>query len=353
MILDVENFYGLTGGSLAQRFVLNGNTGYNVVGNYGRYGSGTSWGMLLQNYDSVNPYVRLQVSASNPVYTGAAFRATIMNGSNFITLFQFYQSTTNHVNIFLNVDGTVRAVNGSGTELGTFTIPNFLINTWYYFEAGVVIDNTSGSVHVRFNEQTIISASNVDTNNGLTGNVFVDRVGTNLVGYFGASLNVYHITDWYFTNSLGGNAATNGFLGDIRIVSQIPSSSGDQINFVPLSSTNVSNVNDGTAVDGDTTYVSASAVDSMDLYQTAAYTGSATTIYGINVKTYARKGDAGPRQYVNTIKSGSTLFYSATQSLSDTYVFSSTTFELNPNTSASWANVSEINGTQIGFKIVS
>lgn len=356
MILDVENFYGITQATMTQRFVLHGNVGYNIPGDYGRYGPQTSAGLYLQSYDAVSPYFMLQVTASNPIFCGAAFFPQVNDGSstaNNLALFQLRQSNTIHVNVSLCNDGTVRAWRGDGTQLGsTYTIPRYTLNTWYYFEVGAVIDNTSGSVIVRLGENIIISASNVDTNNGVSGTPFIDRVGTYVYGGFATPLQIYRTTDWYITNDSGSNPDTNGFLGDIRIVSQVPSASGDTIQFVPLSSTNVSNVDDGISVDGDTTYVSASAVDSMDLYRTAIYTGSASKIYGVNVKTYARKADAGVRSYVSTIKSGSNFSFSPSRSLSDTYLFESHTFENNPNTSAPWGSMTEVNGTQVGVKIV-
>jgi hypothetical protein len=354
MILDVENFYGISSATVPQRFVLHGSTGYNIVGAYGRYGSTTSYGMLLQSYDAQVPYFMLQVTGSNPIYCGAAFYPIISQGTTTLALFQLRQSNTVHLNVFLGTDGSVRVLNGNGTQVGsTYTIPTYTLNTWYYFEVGAIIDNTSGSVEVRLGEKTIISASGVDTNNGITGSVFVDRVGSYVYGGFATPLQVYQTTDWYIVNSVGQRQATNTFLGDIRIISQPPTASGDSTQFLPLSSTNVSNVDDGISPDSDTTYVSASQADAMDLYRNAPYTGSVTTIYGVNIKAHVRKADAGSRGITTAIKSGSTLFYGPTSSLSDTYLYFSDTYELNPNTSSSWANLSEVNGTQFGVKIVS
>jgi len=160
------------------------------------------------------------------------------------------------------------------------------------------------------------------------------------------------VTDWYVTNTNGSNPATNGFLGDIRIVSTIPTASGDTINFTPLSASNFEMVDDGNSPDNDVTFVSASAPTSMDLYRTIAYTGSVTQIYGLGVKALARKTEPGSRAIQLVIKSGSTFTYSPSESILDNYRYHAGIFERNPNTGAVWSSVSHANNTQIGFTIL-
>jgi hypothetical protein len=235
---------------------------------------------------------------------------------------------------------------GGSTTLATYTIPNYVANNWYYYEFGAVIDDTAGSVQLRLNGNTVISASGLDTRNGAL--AYVDGVSLDCL----SSTTTVNVTDWYVTNTQGSNPATNGFLGDIRIVSTIPNASGDVINFLPLSSSNVLMVDDGNSPDNDGTYVSASLSGSLDLYRTTTYTGSFTQIYGLGVKALARKTDPGARNIQLAIKSGSSITYAPSESILDSYRYHAAIFETNPNTGTTWSSVSDVNGTQVGFTII-
>jgi hypothetical protein len=238
--------------------------------------------------------------------------------------------------------------------LGSYNIPGFSSNSWYYIEMGAVIDNTSGSCEVRINGSTVISASNVDTNNGSStpsvGDIYIgtnNRSAINSRGLISAS-------DWYICNSQGSNPRTNTFLGEIRVASLIPTQSGDQADFKPLSSSlnSALMLDDALLPDGNLTYVSASARDSMDLYRMFGYTGSSTNIYGVGVNTYVRKNDAGERNLALAIKSGSSISYSPSQSVTYDYGWNYHVFETNPNTSTNWASLQDVLSSQVGFKIV-
>jgi hypothetical protein len=285
-----------------------------------------------------NSYLLAGVTGSNPIYCGMAVRQT---GGTFLLLIR--QNGTTHVDL-VSSNGLITVRRGGSTTLATYTIPNYVSNNWYYYEFGAVIDDISGSVHVRLNAQTVISASGLDTRNGVL--AYADEVRVDQQSDF------TYITDWYITNTQGSNPATNGFLGDIRIFSTTPTASGDTINFTPLSSSNALMVDDGNSPDNDVTFVSASLPNSMDLYKTVEYTGSVTQIYGLGVKALARKTEPGSRAMQIAIKSGSTFAYSPSESILDSYRYHAGIFETNPNTGTPWSSLSDVNNTQIGFTIL-
>jgi hypothetical protein len=338
MIIYEQNFFGLTTSNISSNFKTVGSFGSPATSaSFSRWSSNTS---ALRMLGALTTVVA-SVTESNPIYCGVA----VNQGTGNAFYVRFQQNDIVHVD-FVTFNGVITVRRGGSTTLATYTIPNYAANNWYYYEFGAVIDDISGSVQLRLNENTVISASGLDTRNGAL--AYVDGVSLDCA----FSTTTVNVTDWYVTNTQGSNPATNGFLGDIRIVSTIPTASGDVTNFLPLSSSNALMVDDGNSPDNDVTFVSASLANSMDLYRTGEYTGSVTQIYGLGVKALARKTEPGSRAMQMAIKSGSTFAYSPSESILDSYRYHVGIFETNPNTGTAWSSVSDVNGTQIGFTIL-
>jgi hypothetical protein len=342
MILKVENFFGVTTSNVDLIAKYQASVDFNST-TYTRWPT-NSRGMQIYTGGLGATYFYFGVPARTFIYTGFAFNHVIANAEGILASFR--NNGTTHVNFGISPGGLVTARLAGSTTIFTYNIPNYSLNTWYSMEFGLVVADTSGSVEFRVNGQSRVSMSNIDTKNGTTNTV--DEIGTESF----RQNNLWYMTDWYMTDNSGSNASTNGFLGDIRIISTIPSQSGDQTDFIPSASTNVSQVDDGNAPDNDTTYVSQSVQGSTDLYKAFPYTGSLTNIYGVSVRTLARKVDAGTRQFVNVLKSGSNLSYSPTQSLGTSYAYYTDVFENNPNTGLPFTSVNDVNNSQFGFTIV-
>jgi len=355
MILLAENFYGLTTALATTKFSGFTAAGITVSGSrFPVYSSGIIMPPDTDNWTQLDPaYVIYAITGSGTVYSGIAFKMQDTSAANSFSLFQFRQAGTIQLDLTINVS-ELNLRNGGGAVLGTYGIPGFATSNWYYIEMGAVISNTSGSCEVRLNGSTVISASNVDTQNTaipLVTDILVGRTRHNGLGYYSGLISA---SDWYICNSQGSNPRTNTFLGDIRIVSLNPSQSGDQVDFKPLSSSlnSALMLDDGNLPDGDLTYVSASASGSMDLYRMFGYTGTSTYIYGVGVNAYVRKDDAGVRDLALAVKSGSTVAYSPSQSITNNYTWNSYVFDTNPNTSAAWGSLQDAVNSQVGFKLV-
>lgn len=346
MILAAENFYGITDAIIPSHFKYAAYA--NISTAYSRWPSNSS-GMQLYStsFGSAGSYIYLGVTGSNSIYTGFACYALAARG---LTT-RFRQNGNTHLDAGITDSGLLTIRRNLSTTLATYNIPNYAINTWYYYEFGAYIHATSGSFQFKINGRSVVSQSNINTYAG-AGSAWVDEVGHEGESTGGSGAKPFYITDWYITNSSGSVSASNGFLGDIRLYSTIPSSSGDQINFLPSASTNTSQVDDGLSPDGDTTFVSASAPGSMDLYRTAPYTGSATSIYGVVLRTYAKKTDAGTREFVNVLKNNGSYTFSPTQSIGASYVYYTNIIDTNPSTGLPFASVGEVSASQVGFKIV-
>lgn len=352
MILLAENFYGLTTALASTKFLeFVGTTAITPsASRFPTNSSGITIGTASPN--SQTAWVSYAITGSNPVYSGIAFKMQSLSTSDSFSLFRFRQGGTTQVELTIN-GPELKLLQGNGTVLGTYGIPGFASANWYYIEMGAVIDNTSGSCEVKLNGTTVMSASNVDTQNTTIqtiNEVFIGRARPLTGNYYG----LISSSDWYICNSQGSNPRTNTFLGEIRVASLIPTQSGDQVDFKPLSSSlnSALMLDDANLPDGDATYVSASAPNSMDLYRMFGYTGSSTNIYGVGVNAYVRKNDAGERNLALAVKSGSTVSYSPSQSITYNYGWNSYVFDTNPNTSTAWESLQDVLNSQVGFKIV-
>jgi hypothetical protein len=351
MILLAENFYGLTTALASTKFMewVGGTT---ISVSASRFPANSSAALIGSTNIVSNGYLSYAIPSSSAIYSGMAVSFQELGAGDSFKLFEFRHTGTIQVRLIPNLS-ELKVVHGNGTVLGTYNIPGFIRNNWYYIEMGAVISNTSGSCEVRINGNTVISASNVDTQNTslpIITDIFIGR--TTITG--GANYGYISASDWYICNSEGSNPRTNTFLGEIRIASLIATQSGDQVDFKPLSASlnSALMLDDANRPDGDATYVSASAVDSMDLYKMIGYTGSVTNIYGVGINTYTRKNDAGERKLALAIKSGSTISYSPSQSITYTYGWNGHVFETNPNTSTNWGSLQDVLNSQVGFKIV-
>jgi hypothetical protein len=167
-----------------------------------------------------------------------------------------------------------------------------------------------------------------------------------LVGWFGAGgFADSYIDDIYICNALG--SVNNGFLGDVRVAPMLPSGAGSSTQWTPSVGSNYDNVNDtGT----DSTYNSSSTSGQRDTYAVADATISGT-VAGIIVNSRMKKSDTGAASAKVAIKSGSTVAYGATRTLSTTATNYIDVWERDPNTSASWTQ-SGINALEIGAEVV-
>lgn len=239
-------------------------------------------------------------------------------------------------------------VTRNGTLLATSTT---ILSTgvWYYVELKISISDTAGVVAMQINgaSETLTfvtgNATNQDTRNGTPTTV-------DTVKFQGAGAQIITIDDLYVIDTTTGSAPANDFLGDCRVEAMLPSTAGNYAQWTPLSSTNVSNV-DESSPDGDTSYNSSSTANQIDSFNYTNITPSSATIYGIQYALSARKDDAGTRTIAPLSRQSSTDYASATtHNLSTSYAYYVQVKEQNPATSAAWT-VSDVNSnSEFGYK---
>ena len=153
--------------------------------------------------------------------------------------------------------------------------------------------------------------------------------------------------DIYVNDNTGG--VDDGFWGPISVVTMRPTAAGDKAQWTPLSSTNVSNVDD-TTDDGDTTYNATSTLNQIDSFVMADTGYAAGTVKGVEVVMDARRTDASATARLAPLwRIGSTDYVGSDLIPRSTYLFLRALYRLSPATSAAWT-VSELDGAELGYK---
>lgn len=241
----------------------------------------------------------------------------------------------------------VRGISGSGgTTLATATTgPTMLSGLWYYVEIKVTIHPSAGSVEVHVSDgvasTVVINITGVNTQN--TANATFDTIS--FIGQTAVSSNIY---DDFYSNDLTGSV-NNDFEGESRIQTQNMAVNGHLHQWTPLSSTNISNI-DEVHGDNDTTYNLSSTVGQIDTFVPLPLTVTGP-IAAVQLNINARKDDVSARAVSGVVSDGTTDHVNATShGLFSTYTNLRDMYETNPNTSAAWTQTS-FNAAQFGYKM--
>lgn len=260
---------------------------------------------------------------------------------------------TQHVSICADYNGgtsrilVYRGAMGTGTLLGSVSIPSLQANQWYYFECQVTLSDTVGAVTVKQNGTTVVSLTGIDTKNGGTNST----IDTLLMNWYSGGWSDRHmyVDDLYITN--GAGSVNNGFLGDIAVETLYPSGDGSSSQWVGSDGNSVNNsllVDEATPDPAD--YVQSGTTGNRDLYAYTNLSRSAGSIYGVQVASYTQATDSGGRNVKNAIKSSSTTTTGTDQPVTTTYDPKVDIFETDPNTTAAWA-IAGVNAAEFGVEV--
>lgn len=275
------------------------------------------------------------------VILGTGVRVTTYDGTNQRALVRFRGSSVTHLTLRVKTTSTdtyqVVGPDGS-TELGTVVIP---FNTWVFLEMRVVISDTVGEVELKVNGVSAFNVTGIDTKNA--GAAGVDEVRLN-----GDSL----VAQWddTYVNDSSGSAPHNTFYGDISVKAVRPAAN-DTVAFTPLTSTNVSNIDD-TTVDDDATYNYGGTVGDKDLFTVSGYTQVIPTdvVLGVALRVHARRESAS-RTLRPVLKNSSTTVNGTATSLGTVYTELTQYAYVDPATSAAFADAAAVNSLRIGYEV--
>lgn len=288
------------------------------------------------------PGTRGLPSAYTSVGIGFAFRLTVAVTSTGVNPFvEFLSGTTYQLGMAVRSSGQLDFYRltslTAGTLLGSSATGVIVLNQWHYIEIGVAISDTVGTVTVKVDGTTVITLTGQDTNNsGGNVNVIAFQTGSN------GGTATYQVDDIYVVDS-----ATT--LGERRIETLYPTSDVAQGWTRSAGSDNYALV-DETQVNGDTDYVQASVVNTVDTYGFQDVTGSPATIDAVQVSAFAEKTDATARSIALQVKSGATTSDGSNFGLNASYAKFERLLTTDPNGGGSWS-ASAVNALQGGPKV--
>lgn len=225
--------------------------------------------------------------------------------------------------------------NTASTVLGTSSAGVIVSNTWHYVEVEVTISDTVGVFKVYVDGVQVLNLTAQDTRNGAPTTVDTIRIGPDAAA---TTLGTFDYDDIYVVD-----AATK--LGERRVETLYPTSDVAQGFARSTGATNYTLV-DEAQVNGDTDYVQASSVSTVDTYGFGDLTGTPGTIDAVQFSCFAEKTDATARSIALQAISGATTSDGSNFSLAASYSKFERLMLTDPNGSIAWtaASVNALTG---------
>lgn len=210
---------------------------------------------------------------------------------------------------------------------------------WNYVEWMITCNNTTGNTEVRLNDEIVISATGLDTQ-ALT-NSSIDTVAL-------VATNVS--TPAYYDDVYIRDDAT--FMGQSRVITLLASTgNGAMTDFATSTGTDHGALVDDAVPDDDTTYTYSNTANTVDTYAFPALT-TGNTIKAVQISATVRKTDISNTTIAAlAVRANSTNYFSSNVYVTQEYLTYTSTYEQNPNTSASWT-ISELDNAEFGVKRV-
>lgn len=239
--------------------------------------------------------------------------------------------------------------NNGNTVVATSDYSYHVLTTWHFLEAKFYIDNTSGTVEIRVNNEPFISYTG-DTQG--SANNWVHRVSLG-----GGTL--CKITNVYICDDSGNY--NNDFLGNIASTGLFPNNTGTTNQFINSSGNTTNNhlymnnnIGDGFASDGNF-YVETSGDNIKDLFQITPTPSNVESIFALDTFTYSKKTERVLKNYIHLLNISGTdysgeLWY---PSFNTDSVFSyfNDIFDNDPFNGTAWTK-DTVDNLQIGFQLI-
>ena len=165
----------------------------------------------------------IQVPAKDEYVVGFAIKLNSPTASASEGLIDFYEDESSaEVQASLRYTGDKRfrvdrGIGGGSVILGTSTDQFDLHDGWHYLEFKVLVHDTLGTYEVKLDEETILSATGVDTKNA---NAEANEIKHIHIQGIEVVNNATFIDDLYVCDTTGTN--NNDFLGDIEVTTIFP-----------------------------------------------------------------------------------------------------------------------------------
>lgn len=335
-LLFIDGFDHYTTADLNSKWIILGGGG-TIQTTGSRTGSGS-----LQITSASNGFCK-EFSQISSAIAGFAMKPDSLTRNSSFCSFRF-DSLSPHITFALTASGTIRVSRGlySGTALGTSTTA-LVSSVWSFIEVKVVFHSSAGSVNVRVDGADVLSLANVNT----LANTSFPGTTQFVLGYDGSgSSRTIQYDDLYLCDASG--TQNNDFLGDVKVTTLSPSANGSSSGMAPSAGTDhAALVDDATPDISD--YVSSNVVGATYSWAYGDIAGL-PAVKGVQINTYAAKGDAGIRTYSPIARLGGTIYEGTQVYTSTSPQYGRHVFETNPATSSEWSG-SDVNNAEFGVKV--
>lgn len=284
---------------------------------------------------------------------GFGFRLSTPQTLDYRDIVSFYEdsaATGVHVSLQITGDRKFRVILGQDNDflgtLGTTSEMFELDDGFHYIEFKVTIHDTTGSFELKFDEESILSVTGVDTRNNdeNSPNGVIKSITFRQVP--GAVNNTWY-DDLYICDTTGSK--NKDFLGDCQVTAIFPKADGALEDFTRSAGADSFALVDDNPPDDDTTHVESNTSGHKDSFDMDDVSGM-TTILGVQLTEYARflTGSASMKHLVRV---GGTNYLGSSKTLASAYDFHMNIWEDDPDISSAWT-ISGINAAEFGMEVV-
>lgn len=202
----------------------------------------------------------------------------------------------------------------------------FVAGTWCYME--IKFFYGSGDIIIRINNQHVLTCSSSNIQGTTPSRIIFDAGNDNR--------GTFYLDDVYIADTTEADPANpaDDFLGDIRVFTLSPASTGAVTQWTAVGSSPNWSCVDEIPTDDDSSYVQATSIGLVDSYQMSDLDPTVTgLIKGVQVVTRARKTDSGDAQIRANLRSGmpgNAVDTGDAKVLTTSYVFYRTSFHVDP-----------------------
>jgi len=296
-------------------------------------------------------HITITVAAKATYIVGFGIKLDGDTNSDAEDLVTFYEDSyglESQVSLQYTGDKKFRVVRGdeviAQAVLGETTDQFDLNDGWHYIEFKAFINDTTGSFEVRFDEENILSAINVDTKVALAE---ADEIKHIRISRIETTVPTTFIDDLYVCDTTG--IKNNDFLGDCQVHTIFPKADGALEDWATQAGTDSFAMVDENPPDDDTTYVQSNVTTEKDSFDMDDVAGM-TTILGVQLIEYAKfvTGSAGINHLTRV---GGNNFIGADTTLTSAYLFYMNIWEDDPDISSAWTPTG-LNAAEFGMEVV-
>lgn len=254
----------------------------------------------------------------------------------------------NQCTVIVSPTGTLKVFRGNaltGTLIAESSIA-IVTNAWQHIECKLTISDTVGSVEIRVDTNTVLSATGLDTKNTSLSSIssIAHGIGDGNGTHGGDHMYIKDVVYWDTSGSLN-----NDFMGSVFVYSMRPDSDVSGTWTITGGAGSAwASINE-TSPDDDTKYISSPfPAATAQICTLTDLPIDATTVKGMIAFVRSKKSDGGDGNLQVSMVSGASTGNGVDRPLTVAYTYWTDVFETDPATGAAWT-VAAANAAKIKF----